>query len=273
MGELQVLVAAMGQKDFSLTEKMNLRCDGIIANQTDRNEVQRMEAPWGKVELVSTSTRGVGKNRNIALIASDAELLLFADDDVTYYDGTLAGVKQAFRELPRADMIIFGVDILRGGQITEKRHLKTRRLHLWNAMKYGTYALAVRRTALMRANIWFHTGFGGGCIYGSGEDSLLIRACLKNGLKLYSHSYVLGTCCKDVSSWFTGYHEKYFFDKGAMLSVGFPRCKRLMALYLSVKFKKKTSVSTFRRFRLMLQGMKAARTMTSYAQYTEGRGK
>ncbi len=271
MSELQVLVAAMGQKDFSLTDKMNLRCDSIIANQTDRNEVQRMEAPWGKVEMISTTTGGVGKNRNIALIAADAELLLFADDDVCYYDGTLKGVKDAFRQLPQADMIVFGVDILRDGQITEKRHLKTRRLHIWNAMKYGTYALAVRRSALMKANIWFHTGFGGGCIYGSGEDSLLIRQCLQKGLKIYSHSYVLGTCCKDVSSWFTGYHEKYFFDKGAMLSVGFPRSKRLMAMYFSVRFKKKTTVSMTGRFRMMLRGMKAARTMTSYAQYAKSR--
>lgn len=273
MTELQVLVAAMGQKDFSLTDKMNLRCDAVIANQTDRNEVQRLDAPWGRVDLISTTTRGVGKNRNIALLASDAELLLFADDDMVYYDGTLQGVKEAFRALPQADMIIFGVDILRGGEITEKRHLKTRRLHLWNSMKYGTYALAVRKTSLIRANIWFHTGFGGGCVYGSGEDSLLIRACLQKGLKIYSHSYVLGTCCKDVSSWFTGYHEKYFFDKGAMLSVGFPRSKCLMAVYLSVRFKKKTSVSVLRRYRLMLQGIKAARTMTSYAQYTKGQEK
>ncbi len=273
MSELQVLIAAMGQKDFSLTEKMNLRCNGIIANQTDTNSVQSQTMPWGTVELISTTTRGVGKNRNIALLAAEAELLLFADDDVCYYDGTLEGVKNAFAELPQADMIIFGVDILRGGEITEKRHLKTRRLHLWNAMKYGTYAIAVRRSVLQRNNIWFHTGFGGGCVYGSGEDSLLIRECLKKGLRLYSHSYVLGTCCKDVSSWFTGYNEKYFFDKGAMLSQGFPRGKHLMAVYFAIKFRKKTKVSMPGRLSWMLRGMRAVKTMTSYARYVQERGK
>ena len=59
----------------------------------------------------------------------------------------------------------------------------------------------------------FFQNFGGGCIYSSGEDSLFLKACFERGLKVYSNAYVLGSCCKDVSSWFRGFNEKYFYDK------------------------------------------------------------
>ena len=36
MKKLQVLVASMHQKDFSIVEKMNLSTDTIIANQADK---------------------------------------------------------------------------------------------------------------------------------------------------------------------------------------------------------------------------------------------
>ena len=87
MEKLQVLVATMHQKDLSLAEKMNMDCAVLFANQADREEVQTMERPCGRVKMITTKTRGVGVNRNIALQASEGELLLLADDDVVYYDG------------------------------------------------------------------------------------------------------------------------------------------------------------------------------------------
>ena len=44
--------------------------------------------------------------------------------DVTYYDGTLQGVINAFRELPDADVIFFGIDMTRNGEVFDKRRNK-----------------------------------------------------------------------------------------------------------------------------------------------------
>ena len=37
---LQVLVAAMNQRDHALPEQMNLQSDALIGNQCDRNAVE-----------------------------------------------------------------------------------------------------------------------------------------------------------------------------------------------------------------------------------------
>lgn len=260
MKPLQVLVATMHQKDLSLVDKMNIRCDAVIANQADRNEIVVTD----RVKMITTHTRGVGLNRNIALLASDAEILLFADDDVTYNDDMPQAVVAAFRENPKADVLIFGMDITRNGQVTERRHLQNKRLRVWNAMRFGTYTIAIRRARLLQYNITFNQNFGGGCPFSSGEDSLFLKACFDAGLRIYAHEYVLGTCAKDTSTWFVGHNEKYFYDKGVLMRYLFPKCPRLMALYFGTRFKRETELNTLRRVKLMLQGVRGGKKMERY---------
>ena len=59
--------------------------------------------------MITTNTKGVGKNRNICLIFADAEYILFADDDVKYDDGVMEAVLKAFSDIPKADVIAFGI--------------------------------------------------------------------------------------------------------------------------------------------------------------------
>lgn len=266
MKELQVLVATMNQTDFSLAEQMNLKCDAVFANQTQKNGYQVKEMPYGTLQMISTATHGVGLNRNIALQFSDADIILFADDDITYYEGSLDSVKNAFLENPKADVIIFGIDIVADGRIIEKRHLSKGRLHCWNAMRFGTPEIAVRRKSILKKNITFHQFFGGGCIYGSGEDSLFLRECFRQGLRVYSHDFVLGERRKDNSTWFTGYHQKYFYDKGALIYYLFPKLCYLMAIYFSIHFKKKIDISCIQRLKLMFSGIKGGKKVCPYPE-------
>ena len=265
--DLQVLVASMNQQDFSLVDEMNIQTDAIIANQTAQNGFDKKVYDFGQVMMISTQTRGVGLNRNVALLASEADILLFSDDDMCYYDGALTGVKKAFSRNPSADVIIFSVDITQNGQIVERRYGRNRRAHIWNTMKFGTYAIAIRRKSLIKANLKFHESFGGGCPFSCGEDSLFIKTCFDRSLKVYTNEYVLGSRSKDSSSWFSGYTKKYVYDKGVLLSFLFPRLKYLLAVYYSYRLKNKASFSFEKTMKLMITGIKNAGNMETYAEH------
>jgi glycosyltransferase involved in cell wall biosynthesis len=265
MEKLQVLLATVHQTDLTVAEKMNLHCSTVIANQADREEV----CSRGPVKMITTATRGVGLNRNLALLAADGDILLFADDDVVYNDGMEEAVTAAFRENPKADVLVFGMDMVKDGVVKEKRHLKYQRLHFWNAMRFGTYRIAIRREAVLRCNLSFHQLFGGGCPFSAGEDSLFLKSCFDHGLRVYAHPYVLGQCCKDVSSWFVGYNEKYFYDKGVLVRTLFPRLYGVMGLYFAVRFKRKTQIGVFARLRLVYAGIRGGKTMQTYERYHE----
>lgn len=260
--KLEVLVATMGQENLALAEKMNITAAAVLANQCDRWDYEQQQ----EVRMISTATRGVGINRNLALQLSEADILLFADDDVRYYDGALEGVLEAFRQLPDADVVFFGLDMTRDGKVFDKRRNKVRRVHIWNALRYGTARMAVRRSAVMEKRLCFTTLFGGGCKYSSGEDTVFIADCLRAGLKAYSHDLVLGTCAKDSSSWFEGVTEKYLYDRGAMVACVFPRLKHLMKWHFARKTAKKHGVSMKKVLRYMNMGIKGFKTLKGYDQ-------
>ena len=104
---IQVLVAAMHQTDHSLLEKMNIQTDAIIGNQCDRNEVEDFEWNGHRIKYLNFAERGVGLNRNNALMRADADICLFADDDMVYVDGYAEKILTAFNENPDADVIVF----------------------------------------------------------------------------------------------------------------------------------------------------------------------
>lgn len=267
MGKLQVLVATMNQRDVSLVEKMNLNCDAVIANQADREEILTIQTKENRtVKLITTATRGVGLNRNIALLASDAEIVLFADDDMTYYEHALEKVECAFDDNQEADVILFGIDYIKDGKLINQKYLKKKKLHLWNSMRYGACAVAIRRDALIRHNITFHQCFGGGCIFGSGEDSLFIKDCFSHNLKVFGSEIVIGKCRKDQSSWFSGFNEKYFYDKGAFLEYLSPKTKYLITVYFAFHYRKKTDITFFRRVKLMYEGIRGGRALKPFIE-------
>ena len=262
--ELEVLVAAMKQNDTSLHEQMNLKCNTLIANQCSENSVKKENFDGYTVKLISTNTRGVGKNRNTALDHCTGDILLFADDDIVYYDSDLHGVTEAFVKHPDADIIFFGLDYTRDSEVFDRRRCKDERIYLRNALKFGTARTAVRRSAVMEKGIRFSEYFGGGAIYSSGEDSLFIRDCFKVGMTAYSDPYVLGRCAKDSSSWFTGFNEKYLFDKGAWLAAAFPKAKHLIKWYFIYKFSKKAKCSFGKTRKLINNGIRAYSMLETY---------
>lgn len=273
MSRLQVLVATMHRNDFSIYRKMNLQSDAIFANQNGENDVATEEIDGHSVTMISTDTVGVGRNRNIALLASDADVLLFADDDIVYYDGCADAVLRAFAEQPKADMMVFGIDFAKNDAVYKRRNVKDGRIRPTKALRYGACVLAVRRKSLLRANVFFSLSFGGGCPFSSGEDSLFLVDCLRRGLKLYGNSFVLGKCAKDSSSWFEGFGEKYYYDKGVWIAAAFPKTKHLLKWYFWARLKNDTDLPAGKVLRLMNCGIRAFRMQRPFCVAPENEAK
>ena len=50
----------------------------------------------------------------------------------------------------------------------------------------------------------------------NGEDSLFLHDCLKAGLSVYRTDKALGHELKGESTWFKGYTDKFYFDRGVL---------------------------------------------------------
>ncbi len=262
--KLQVLVATMRQKDFSLFKKMNIQCDAVFANQDFTNQFERQEIKGCKAVMRTTDTRGVGKNRNIALLDADADILLFSDDDMTYCHGYCKDILSEFQKRPDADGIIFSVEFTKDGRIYYIKKNQNKRLHIYNALQYGTASLAVKRECVLKYNLHFSELFGGGCIYGSGEDSIFILDLLKNGCNLYTSDVVIAEIATDSSTWFHGYNKKYFYDKGALFHCAFPKMKHLVKWYFLFRCRNISEISFGEMLKQMNRGIKGFDELKGY---------
>lgn len=264
MKAVQVIVATTKQEDLALYNKMNVQSNIIIANQHDKVEIKRTHMDKNQVKMITTDTRGVGKNRNIGMLYATDDILLFADDDIIYKDGYSKTICDAFLELPDADLIIFRMEFMKNNKIYDVDQHSTRRVHVWNGLSFGTYQIAIRRVALLRENIHFTHLFGGGCLYSAGEDSLFLLDCFRKKLKVYTYGKVIGTNVRDHSSWFRGFNEKFFYDRGAFIMCAFPKIKYMIMLYYIFVYRRKSQLPVKDKIKYMIAGIKGYKHLLRY---------
>ncbi|MBQ1315865.1 MAG: glycosyltransferase family 2 protein [Lachnospiraceae bacterium] len=234
---LQTLIAAIDQEDHTLVEKMNIQTDTLVGNQCGRNETERFLYRGSSVVYLNASDRGVGRNRNRLLDAATGNYLILADDDMRFVDGYPGIVEKALDACPDADVYLFNL-IEKKPQRYINRSF--RRIGRMQYARYGAARMVLRRAAIEEAGLRFSTEFGGGAKYGSGEDTIFLQACFKHGLRIRAVPYALAEIDQEApSSWFAGYNEHYFYDKGALYAALHPVACRLYALRFVIRYRRR----------------------------------
>lgn len=233
---IQVLVAAMNQKDHSLLEKMNIQSDVIVGNQCDRDLVERFSHKGHNALYLSFAERGVGLNRNNALMRASADICLFADDDMVYLDDYVETVISAFESYPDADVIIFNLqEPVRTRYVIQSEQ----KVRWYNYFRYGTARIAIRLKPIRENAVFFNQCFGGGTEHCHGEDTLFLTACLQNKLNIYAvPKYIAKLTEERESSWNHGYDEKYIVDQGVLYRAISKRWWRLLCLQDAIRRRK-----------------------------------
>lgn len=212
--KVEVLVASVNEDVQTLAEKMNLETEAVIVNQCDCYDYIEYEHKGRRIRCFSMAERGVGLNRNTSLMRAEGDIVLFGDEDVVLQDGYERTILRAFEQNPKADVITFNVkvDPRRKTYYNAKNH----RIRFWNYGRYPAYAIAAKRKALHGTGVTFSLLFGGGAKYSNGEDSLFLHDCLKKGLHIYADTAQIGEEIFRESTWFNGYTEKFFRDRGVL---------------------------------------------------------
>lgn len=262
MSNIEVLVATMDKDPHELAKRMNIVGNAVICNQCNHDAVEHVSSGGYTICVVHSSHRGVGKNRNEGIIRASGDYLLFADDDVCYHQDYSELVFSAFQRQQDADIIVFNLKGTNANR-AERNVDRTVRLHWFNSMHYGTYKICIKRNSLLKANVWFSLLFGGGAKFGSGEDTLFLQSCLRKGLRAYAVNVEIGVVNHQESTWFKGYTDKYFIDKGALFACLGKWFFYIMSLNLLIRHRKEYTGRSIREvFRLFLKGRHDFKNLT-----------
>ena len=256
---LQTLVSCVNQDMENIAKKMNLQTDAIVINQCKTNGYLEYEHNGHRICCYSFAEKGVGLSRNNGLLRATADIVLFSDEDIVYEDGYPQRILEAFETYPKAQILLFNMDVeeeRRTYHTTEPTKVKW-----YNCGRYPTYSFAIRREPLHLSNVTFSLLFGGGAKYSNGEDSIFIRDCLKKGLKAVALPVNIGREVPRPSTWFAGYNEKFFFDRGVLYSYLYgcmakPFAIRFLLKHRNLMFGKEATISIKEAYSLMKKGFR-----------------
>ena len=251
-----MLISGMNLDTTHVAENRKLEADAIVINQTDSFGFEEYQYNNRNIRVYSFIEKGVGLSRNNALLRADGDIVLFSDEDIVYNEGYAKAVLDAFEANPDIDMIFFNFDVAEDRQTY---HIEKKgRIRSYNCGRYPTYSLAVRREVLHKKGITFSLLFGGGAKYSNGEDSLFIKQCIKSGMKALALPITLGCEVPRPSTWFNGYTDKFFYDRGVLYKALYKGLAKPLALRFLIAHRDimLTNRKLMDAYKLMTQGMK-----------------
>jgi hypothetical protein len=149
---------------------------------------------------------------------------------------------------------------LKKGKANRYKNVRIKKINRFNYAKYGAARIAFRTKSVRINGVFFNTMFGGGCEYSSGEDTLFLRECIRKGLVIYAVPSAIASIEDEKSSWFNGYTDKYFFDKGVLYYFLSKRTCCMHTLYHSLKYRKKYKQYGWKKAFLQMQkGIKSVK--------------
>ena len=256
MLKVQVLASVMNENALDLVSRMQLESEAVIINQCDRLDYEQLTYKDRLVRFYSFPERGVGRSRNEAILRADGDICLFSDADIVYAPGYEAAIAAEFERNPKADMILFNVEVeeaRRTYHITERK-----KVHWYNCGRYGAVSFAVRRDSLLASGVSFSLLFGGGAKYSNGEDSLFLKEFMSKGYQVYTAPMTIAREEAGESTWFAGYNEKFFYDRGVLYRYLYGKLDFLMGLRFLLAHKSRLcgEVTVKQAYRWMRAGMK-----------------
>ncbi|MDE6272663.1 MAG: glycosyltransferase [Muribaculaceae bacterium] len=185
MIQLQVLISAYGAKGIqSVASLPHPEVEGVsylVSWQyaDDSPEIPRSLLDRKDFTVIPTSTRGLSINRNLALEASSAPLLLLGDDDIIYSREYLLAVIEAFRSHPDVDFICFRYKSERHPVDHPVSELRLTKPPWWLI----SFCMAFRRDVIEKSGVRFDERFGIGAEFPSAEESVFLNDLLRKGIK------------------------------------------------------------------------------------------
>lgn len=183
--KLEVLICTYGDRISRLAPAGLPRLEGVdylVSWQNPGGLPQPKGFGREDVKLIMTADRGLSRNRNHALEAATAPLVMICDDDVSLSAEGLRCLMARFDAEPQTDAIIFRSDTAVKRVFPPDGYDLSRSFPHHHAM---SIEIAFRTGAVRRAGVHFNelAGIGSPSLV-AGEEELLLRDMRRKGLRI-----------------------------------------------------------------------------------------
>lgn len=245
MSKLEILCPVMNQTDFSKIEEMKIKSDVVFANQADNTEYSEKLFDNFTAKMITTTTRGASVNRNLAIMYSSADIVIFSDDDQEFVEGYADAIVREFKGHPEADAIKFYcISTDAENPLSYKQVKRFKKASLRNLMKAGPAAFAIKREVLLKKEIRFSENVGPGRKYYCGEDSFFLKDIIDKKVRVYESPVLISYIHHTKSTWYEGYTEQYFITIGYIYARLYGKLAILASIRRAVKMNNEVQTYT-----------------------------
>ena len=206
---IEVLVSCMNENAIEIIKRSNLEeVRTLIVDQCNKKRDCLTEID-DKHRVIYTNTRGLSVSRNIAIDNAIGDICIISDNDEVFKKDLCSIVTKTYLMLPDADMVIFRIE-----NINKIRGVSCRRLKKLEMLKVASWMISFKKNSV-KNKVAFDPRLGAGTKNGDGEENKFMLDCYKSGLKIYYAPYEIARLTSEKeSTWFHGFDEKYFYNKG-----------------------------------------------------------
>lgn len=232
MPKVQVAISTQDLKnDFEvndLLEKMNLKTDYIIINQTLQKNIAIKND-----KVITKYEKGLSKSRNTAIQEVTGDIVLFADDDVVYQDNYENVLQEAWKKYKDADIICFYVKSRNPKRKTKR--MWTGRVGYIKSMRIVSFEISFKKKSIQENHLMFNENFGAGAKINRGEEQIFLCDAIRKGMKVIFVNKKIGEAKQEKSSWFTGYNLDFLKAQSEVFKKMSPKYYKLFAFQYAIR--------------------------------------
>lgn len=214
-----ILLSCMNQTDESIISRSNIKCDVIVVNQCDKDEIKRFtfhdscNIPHNAI-FINTTERGLSKSRNLAIsYASDDSICILSDDDEIFADDLVEKILSSYYKNPEVNLITFA--LIRSDMDAPKKYpANQKQMDFRQICRTSSQQISFKKIFITLNDIRFDEQMGSGTGNGCGEEIKFMLDCRRKKAKLLYNPHVIATIIPGESKWFKGYDEKFLRNFG-----------------------------------------------------------
>lgn len=248
---LQVLVSTQNLQNDEQVDKllknMKVTSNYLIVNQRPDNQYNIKNS-----NVITKLEKGLSKSRNIAIKEANEDIVLLADDDITYTENYKEIILQAYKKYKKADIICFYVESTNKKRKTKR--MLTGNIGFIKAMKIVSFEISFKRKSIIDNNISFNEKFGAGTPLNRGEEQIFLYNALKKNLKIIFVNKKIATVNQEESTWFEKFDENFFIIQGKVFKQLSSKFYTLWCLQYAIRkyFLYRKNISFFKALKCML---------------------
>jgi glycosyltransferase involved in cell wall biosynthesis len=206
---LEVLVSCMHEEGEDIIKRSRITTDVLVVNQCDCEEKFQKFDGIRRIIRINTAERGLSRSRNMAIENAKDDICLLCDDDEMFVETYSEIIREAFSQIPEADIIVFCISN-QPCKLKKEAH----RLSKMQCLHVSSWQIAFRRKSVVECGVRFDVYMGAGSGNGGGEEIKFLLDCYDKGLRIYHVPEVIASVSQEKSTWFQGYDSKFFYQRG-----------------------------------------------------------